>query len=370
MSDQPDIKYILAVKEDRTVAPSLGVYKKVLAQIKVCRENGLATELYEAMILPVWRRVIPFASSSVDWCSIPVEDSLKAIYIRFCNTDFQLIRFLRMVKRRRPDIKTIIEYASFPYRGEGGFLDIKVIRDIYYSRFIKKYVDRIVSYSQDMIYGVPVISLMNGIDLDRVKVKKPCDTSTIRICSVANFAFWHGIDRLIKGMINYYEKGGTRDIVLTLIGHSNDVLEELRKMAEHPMVKDRIVFTGQLDGEALDKQFDNNNLAVECLGLFRKGPNLISSSLKSREYLAKGLPIVYSGQIDVFMKNDFRYVCRVPDTDEAICFDQIIDFYDGIYSSEKTEDVIQSIRRFAEEKVSMRQTFLPVIEYINNEEKQ
>ena len=48
--------------------------------------------------------------------------------------------------------------------------------------------------------------------------------------------------------------------------------------------------------------------------------------------------------------------------------ERIIDFYNRIYRNRETyEEVVQHIREYAEENVTWKKTFAPVMEYLGNQ---
>ena len=47
----------------------------------------------------------------------------------------------------------------------------------------------------------------NGLDLSSIRIKeKNKDNKKLNILSIANNSKWHGYDRVIKGMYEYYKK--------------------------------------------------------------------------------------------------------------------------------------------------------------------
>lgn len=119
-----------------------------------------------------------------------------------------------------------------------------------------------------------------------------------------------------------------------------------------------------MHGDRLDAMYDLADIAIECLGMYRKNMS-ISSSLKSREYLAKGLPIVAGCKNDVINeKNPFKYYLEVPNDDSAIDVEKIIEFYDQIYSTQSRQQVISEIRKFAEDNIDLKVTMKKIIDYI------
>ena len=57
--------------------------------------------------------------------------------------------------------------------------------------------------------------------------------------------------------------------------------------------------------------YDRCHFAIASLGLHRIGID-VASTLKTREYLAKGMPFVYSGEVDVFRDEPAHFCMAVP----------------------------------------------------------
>lgn len=119
-----------------------------------------------------------------------------------------------------------------------------------------------------------------------------------------------------------------------------------------------------LNMDDMDKIYCECTMAFASLGLHRIDSGLVASTLKTREYLAKGIPFIYSGEVDVFQKNPVDFCFRVPADESPIDIQSVIDFHDRLYAGESEEHLISRIRSFAEEHVSWKVTMRPVIDYI------
>ena len=90
----------------------------------------------------------------------------------------------------------------------------------------------------------------------------------------------------------------------------------------------------------------------------------IHSTLKSREYLAKGLPTIATGMTDVFEGTDYRYNLCLSSDAVAVDMDEIAAFYDAVYGGRSREQVIAEIRAFAVRTVDIGITMAPVVRYL------
>ena len=177
--------------------------------------------------------------------------------------------------------------------------------------------------------------------------------------AVADLAKWHGYDRLLKGIGAYYRQGGTRELHFYMVGQGKE-LELYQDIVREYGIEEKVTFCGSLYGEDLDKIYDKCTLAVECLGAHRKGLKL-SSSLKSREYAAKGLPMITAVDIDVF-REDYPYICMFEGNENPIDMEKLIHFYDSIYAGKECNSIAAEIREYAQGLCDMHVVMKPIAE--------
>ena len=89
----------------------------------------------------------------------------------------------------------ILELPTYPYDGELSNSYIKM-EDAYYREQLKKYVDRIATYTNDSeIWGISCINLKNGIDLVNIPINiRKREKNTINLIAVSSMAIWHGYE--------------------------------------------------------------------------------------------------------------------------------------------------------------------------------
>lgn len=83
-------------------------------------------------------------------------------------------------------------------------------------------------------------------------------------------------------------------------------------------------FYGKLTGEKLDAIYENLDIAVGSLGLYKAGIQS-NSPIKSQEYCARGIPFVYGDDDTSFNKNQY-FVYQVVDDATPIDMIEIIRF--------------------------------------------
>lgn len=288
------------------------------------------------------------------------------IYNRYGLMDSYYYKLLRNLKKRGSRI--VVEIPTYPYDKErlSGFAWwLLYLVDKVYRTKLYKCVDAIATYSEDKkIFKVNTIHINNGIDFSKVSLRNPNNhTTEIRLVAVAGLAKWHGYDRLLEGLGEYYRTNVERKVIFHIVGEG-PVREEYEQTVEKYQLQKYCIFDGVKRGKELDEIYDMCDIGIEVLAAFRKDV-LVSSSLKSREYAAKGLPFVTASKSDVFEGQDF--VLKVPNNESNINIYDIINFYDCIYKNQEPSKVVENIRSKAEKCCEIRNTMKPIVEYMMKE---
>ena len=147
--------------------------------------------------------------------------------------------------------------------------------------------------------NLPSLVLPNGIDYNSFFCVDDKRNSEINVVFMASqFHIWHGLDLLIELL----EKN-ENNIKFHLIGNVNQIL--LNKIMNNEKVKSSITLHGYLERHEVEKVLSICDIGIDSLALFRK--NMSSAcSLKTREYLASGIP-VFSSSKDAGLPDSFSY---------------------------------------------------------------
>lgn len=355
-----------------------GIQQKILSQIKAFNQEGLHCEKKYlprgdekiGVFIGALLSLIPGANMFPVWQDEEEFAKLDYIYFRRPIAVTSAMRkFFKRVKERNPNIRIVMELPTYPYDGE--LQTVFLFPFLWKDRFNRKkligLVDAITVISAENtereIWGIPAIPFQNGYDVGRVEIAEmPEDKNCIHLSCIAMFQPWHGYERLLLGMQQYYENGGKREIKCHMIGEGLE-LKKYKKIAENKHLKDRVIFHGKQSGEQLDQLYNQMDIGVCSLGIYKINVSGSVSVLKSREYMAKGLPMITGCPIDVFEGKDVDFVCEFENNDSILDVNAIIAFYDRIHQK---ENLRASIRQFAMETVDMTHTMKPVIDLIKN----
>lgn len=353
-----------------------GVTKKVYNQVACFNKNGMNCELLPCLPGSILRRgigTLPGVTDGIKWPEKREIEHPSFLYIRKpAVISKEFIEFLKGVKASFPDALVILELPTYPYDEEmkNPMMILGLRKDQKYRIRLKGLVDYIATMASDeFIFGIPTIRFINGIDLESVSKKHPFgsirESNDMNIAFVAQFAPWHGADRMIKGLAEYYQNGGERNVILHMAGEGSESAA-LESQVKNEGLEDHVIFYGNLHGEDLDELYDGCSFAVASLGLHRIGHE-IASTLKTREYLAKGLPFVYAGKVDVFESDPVDFAFQIPLDESGVDINAMLRFHDSLYEKESEEVLIDRIREYAQQNVDFSTTMKSAIQKIKSE---
>lgn len=333
-----------------------GISKKIHYQVKGLRENGYEVHLCyygfaenghrcryvdDQVIKDYGKGVLAGICQRMDYSPIYdycMKNGIQFVYARcFQNASPFLINFFK--KLRKLGIKAVTEIPTYPYDQEFATfsrqerLGLKI--DQIFRNQLAREMSAIVTFSdEERIFGQRTIRISNGVDFDSIPLHqfKPVDDA-IHLIGVAEVHLWHGYDRLIAGLGEYYKKASSpRNIVFHIVGgvdpfdlYGGGDYPGIQTLIDQYGLQEHVVFHGQLFGEELDKVFNQSCFAIGSLARHRSGITVIKT-LKNREYATRGVPFIYSEQDSDF--DHQPYVVKAVPDESPIDIQQILDFLD------------------------------------------
>ena len=334
-----------------------GISKKIHYQVKGLRENGHEVHLCyydfdsrghrcryvddvvikdygKGVTAGFWQRI--GYNCIYEYCK---QNGIQFVYARcFQNANPWLICLFKRFKTL--GIKTVTEIPTYPYDQE--FVGFPYFSGRFWLRFDKlfrcalyKQMDAIVTFSDAKeIFGQRTIQISNGVDFDSIPIhhyQKPMDGS-VHLIGVAEVHYWHGYDRLIAGLGEYYLNTNHNQVYFHIVGGiaPNEMNGSMHapgfaSLIERYGLEKYVIFHGQLFGEELDKVFNQCCFAIGSLARHRSGITSIKT-LKNREYATRGLPFIYSEQDSDF---DYQtYVLKTAPDESPVNIREILDFLD------------------------------------------
>lgn len=336
-----------------------GISKKIHYQVKGLKENGHDTHLCYYDFSPEGHRcrfvdgevIKDYGTGSLaairqrldfdciyDYC---LREGIEFVYARcFQNASPFLIHFFKRLKEA--GIHAVTEIPTYPYDQEFSSKSDWNMRlglwiDKRYRNQLYKQMDAMVTFSDAKeIFGQRTINISNGVDFDSIPLHTPLTShpSPLHLIGVAEVHTWHGYDRLIAGLGEYYKHGGQRDVVFHIVGgvhpheryRANEYHPGFQTIIDKYGIADRVIFHGTMFGKELDEVFNQCQFAIGSLARHRSGITVIKT-LKNREYATRGIPFIYSEQDSDF--DSQPYVLRAPADETPVNIQQIIDFMDS-----------------------------------------
>ena len=266
------------------------------------------------------------------------------IYVRHSALSVAGFKALSYIRRHVKRIYFEFPTYSVPPR------TIKNSIKFFFNPYLKKYVDRIVlDCNVSSAYGIPTIMVVNGTDLSKIQPRTPTEyRGIINVVLVAYLQGYHGIEKIFDAIKDYYSRSNSRNVLFHIVGYGPK-LDEYKRIAENPIFKEHMIFYGKKTGDELDNILNNCEIGISSLANKEAGV-LFSSTLKSKEYLAKGIPVISDVMLDVFYENP-KYFFYILNNEFNI--DELVTFYDTVYSSRDRQEIIDEIRAFADQTCDM-----------------
>ena len=356
-----------------------GISKKIHYQVKGLRQNGHEVHLCYYDFDPRGHRcryvgnkvIADYGTGALaairsrtqldciyNYCAV---NAIERVYARsFMNASPILVRLFHKLNKR--GIKCITEIPTYPYDSEFKGYPLKYKIPLYIDKLFRKALakkmEAIVTFSnEETIFGKRTICISNGIDLDSIPIHNPKKQNDIHLIAVAEIHYWHGFDRLVAGMGEYYKLNpDARKVFFHVVGWEDDRgttsngYLTVEQTAKKYNIGQYVVNHGKLFGDKLDEVFNQCVFAIGSLGRHRSGITNIKT-LKNREYAARGIPFIYSETDNDF--EDKPYIIKAPADESPVNIRQIIDFIDthDVNPTEIRNTVEHLSWRFQMEKV-------------------
>ena len=329
--------------------PSNGISKKISYQVNALKQCGNEVHLCYMDEVGTKKRMIDenvianYGSGFLSKILKRINFSAISRYVKDNHINIVYIRSnhnanpftIRMVKQmKKYGAKVVMEIPTYPYDSEyeAQGMSKQIFQDRLFRNHLAKQLEAIVTFSDyEQIFGQRTIRISNGIDFDSVKMKNTInDTSKeLNLIGVAEIHEWHGFDRLVKGLADYYSKSQNYIVRFHVVGYffSAEIENEFKKIVIDNHMEDFVILYGKKHGKELDCLFEKCDFGIGSLGRHRVGIDKIKT-LKNREYAARGIPFIYSETDSDF---DTRpYVLKAPADETPIDINNIASFYHSI----------------------------------------
>lgn len=283
------------------------------------------------------------------------ENSFEVCYIRYPHIDWYLKQAIKKLKRAGS--KIFIEIPTYPVHvpnlRQDGIVQIVIYGlDKFFTRDLKRYVRRVlyIGNPTENIWECSSLHIANGCDVEQylMKEKKQHDPDRLTMIAVAGMFTHHGFERLLQGMADYYRKGERPvSIKLYMVGEGPEKAF-YQQLCEVGDLGDHVIFCGAISGSELDVLFDEADIAVTSLGLYKE-KLYCASTLKLKEYLSRGIPFILACE-EEGLDSSLPYVLKVDNNESVLDMERVI----GFYQSVGQQDFREQMRRYAASNYSWR----------------
>lgn len=212
------------------------------------------------------------------------------------------------------------------------------------------------------INGITALKIENGIAADLMPIRNPKnEKNKINILALSSMCYWHGYDRLINSLAEYK---GNEEINIHFVGADDGgMLSQWQELVRKHNLQNKIIFHGPKYKEELKEMFDLCDIGVNSMAMFRKGFEN-TSELKTREYVARGLPFVSSVYDVVLDELDKDLYIKISNDETIPSMDNIVDF---ALTVKKDSTVCERLRKYALNTMTWTAQYKKVFEYLEGE---
>lgn len=306
--------YLSVLNTNPEVLPYDGVMKKIMLHIKTLESYGNEVDYIESDGTDTYfvsrndkDKICSFSNGGFEYFNKVVISASKYITINKLKYDYIYIRHDAFSLKGYNALKVLYKHSSKIYLEiPTYFVPTKSIKNFvkyYFDKHLKKYVHRIVTdCNEQCIFGIPTIMITNGVDIEKIIPRTPTYDECINVALVASISDYHGVNKIISAV---EKEKVDRNIIFHIVG-DGPKLKEYRDQIKEKHLEKSVVLYGKLTGQELDAVFNKCELGISSLANKEIGV-LFSSTLKSKEYLSKGLPIISDVMLDVFYDNPKFY---------------------------------------------------------------
>ena len=335
-----------------------GVTKKIISQCESFKRNNADIDIVSSYtpknamdcvkrFLPIYNReAIKDIFNKISNMDL---QEYEFVYIRYMFAGKDILKVLKLIREKNRSIKIICEFPTYPYRYELKKIQFIpwLIRDKLYFKKFMNYIDLCTTYSEtSCIEGKKCLELFNGIDATNYKIRSYIPhEGTFNVIGVGQLSQWHGYERLIRGLKEYYLQGGKERIVFHVVGNGSQKAALENTIRQNNMEK-HVKMYGFLGSQDLQKLYNISDLAVGSLNT-RMVPSMHMSPLKTKEYCAVGVPFIHTTKDYLFMENDFKYSMVCEDDGSNIDIEKILSFSRDLHKMSTPQQISEEMHNFA-----------------------
>ncbi len=291
-------------------------------------------------------------------------DKIDYIYFRFPGASNLLKKFISLYGNKTIFEHLCIEELELKLNAQENQFGIKpskllswleftalpLWREKFYGKFVRRYAKMGICNSEDIAIfqtkkgGGKYKCIIGGdaVDVSSIPLSKRFqfkDELRLIFLKGANTnAYYNGLDRVFEGLKKYE---GEIKIKIFVLGLNTEY--EIKLSQEFGIYNTKVFFPGFIKGVELNDFFSSIHLAVSQFGIYRKGLKS-NSTIKSREYIARGIPMIVGHSDPDFNEEAIDFLLQFPNDSSPIDMEQVIDFAKKTLSN---PELPQKMRKYA-----------------------
>lgn len=347
------MKVVYLIDQDIKQGKTTGIITKVKGQVSGWGELGTSVRVISLYSFKVYNEKLELLDDSKSF-RIKKHGRFYTLFRMFYstlklskylrkNSDFDLIYtrqrpwmpFFSSVLKRKPTVIEINAFDESEYKVISNLMYRvnHLTRNMFYPLargFLGVTKELAVGYEEE--FFKPSCAIGNGIDTERFEVLYP-DNKRPKICFIGSPGFlWHGFDKVL------YLANTLKNIDFHIVGMDGENSENIIFHGYLPLEKAKVI-VGSCDVGLCSLSLYINSLTE-------------STPLKSRQYLAQGLPIIYAYN-DSDLSGKENFALKIPNSEDNVSssIDAIQKFVLEAHNSEKLR---VEARKFAENVLDVR----------------
>lgn len=296
--------------ETHSVTPGSGLMHRFSAVAK----EYVAVHSFDVLYM----RLDRVSSDTVALCRTARANGVKRIVIEFPNYPY-LMDYIHSVDGVKPFFGRMTSKAK---------VLVTAAADRLAAPRLKGLVDAVVLIGNpaDSYFGIKAVNISNGIDVDAMQEVPPKQNEDeFVLVGVAGTLWWQAYDRVLEGMRAFKQKHpeGPR-IRFIMVGGDAKEMPDFLGLVHRLGLDEDVECPGFKTGEELDAIYARADLGVSKLGCYRRGLQACSS-LKAREYCAKGLPFLYTCEDSIEQEN-VDFALQIPNDPTPVDMEEVVRF--------------------------------------------
>ena len=282
------------------------------------------------------------------------------VYFRYPMYDSHVLRLVREVPGIVFEVQTKAE--SELSKAAAALDNSYALQVLPKARGIVAVTDEILAYEQRRGgCARPGYVMPNGMNAESIAFTpfKRSGEAEIEMVCAAQFAQWHGIDRILAGMA--LADDATRQGVLLHLAGEGDVVASYKQFVDEFKLGAHVRFYGRLNADELTPLFERSHIAIGSLALHRIGLEQLAV-LKNREYCLRGIPFVFAGT-DLDFPAELPFVHTFAANDDPVSLASLREF---AVTSSANGALREQARSYGEHQLSWRRKMKQLANFLGS----